>query len=730
MTDIKKSRSRAVLDFFGKHINGIYIAVSAVILFLVISLLTVSIVFNTIDVKSFDGNFTSFPQIGYSTATDESGNVTFTPLNNDPQLYLSPVEGEINTITIEFVKPLKKESIRVYFAVNNESLVEHNSTKAVLSSDKKTATVSLKSDEYTTLRIDIDEEFTPSKISLQHITFDSFKHEANLISIISLIVIFGLLIGFEKKFRYFTKIKELALCCVKSHIALFNEKKYVLLTVRALTCITLCVLAISYIFILMLAKMSTGIMVYIFVLSILFVSLFIAERILSSKADACAFFLAIALVFGIMMATLLPPMTSNSWDEEFHYAGCVKVRCLLFNDEKTYADRYQELREFPLTPDNYLNNTEQVLTLLMDYDSTEIDTTDSSVDLYKFIGFVPGAVMMFLGDAVNLNYLAMIALAKIANVLVYAFVIYFGIRRLKSGAMLFSSVALLPTAIFIASCFSYDYFVTALLMYSFAYFVSELQQPDKKFTLKDGIFMFGALVLGCGPKAIYFILGAPMLFMGKHKFESKKAHRYYLIACICAMLIVLFTFIVPFLFNVNGSSDNRGGETVSSGSQVDFILENPLKYTKILLKFLGEYVSFQFGATMAGSFAYLNSTPAIFGTLSILIMIFCAFTDKSEHDIYPYSTLTRVMGILTCFAQLALFATALYVSFTPVGLETINGCQWRYIIPALAPLLYFIGSGKIKNNIDKRVMCGFVYGGIALSLFASFYELYISRITF
>lgn len=730
MTDVKKGWLSNALSFFKKHINAFYVIISVALVLLLMSLLNIGLEYEIHNAYSADKEISSLSYNGYSCTLDENGNITYTPLNKDPQIYLPEIKDKLNTIVIELAKPLKGDTVKAYFSLDDSPLSEKNTIKAVLSEDKKTAIISLDSAIYSTLRIDIDEEFTLDKISVQEKNLLAFTYSANLVSIIPLIIILGLLIGFEMKLGYFSKIKELVLCCVKSHISLFKEKKYAHLVIRALTCISLCVLSLSYLFIFMLARMSTGIMIYMFIISILSFALLLTERILSDKANACTLFLALALVFGIMMATLLPPMTSNSWDEEFHYAGCVHVRRALFNNEKTYADYYLERREFPLSPDNYLNDPLLSLGTILNYDTINVDAGGGLVNIYKYIGYVPGATAMFLGDLVNLNYFAIVSLAKIANVLVYAFVIYLGIKRLKSGAMLFSSVALLPTAMFIASSFSYDYFVTAFLMYSFAYFISELQQPEKKFTIKDGIFMLGSLIIGCGPKAIYFILGAPMLFMGKHKFESKKAYKYYIIACILAMLIVLSTFIIPFLLNVNGSSDNRGGEAVSSGSQVDFIFGNPVKYTQILLKFLGEYVSLSSGAVQSVNLAYLGAADSIFGSLAIFIMIFCAFTDKSEADSFPCSVRTRLIAILTCFAQLSLVATSLYVSFTPVGLETINGCQWRYIIPVLVPFLYFICSGKIKSNIDKRISCGFVYGGIALSLFATFYDLYLSRITF
>ena len=50
-----------------------------------------------------------------------------------------------------------------------------------------------------------------------------------------------------------------------------------------------------------------------------------------------------------------------------------------------------------------------------------------------------------------------------------------------------------------------------------------------------------------------------------------------------------------------------------------------------------------------------------------------------------------------------LVATALYVSFTPVGLGTVNGCQSRYLLPLLVPCLSFIlNQSRLVFGDSKR----------------------------
>jgi uncharacterized membrane protein len=157
-------------------------------------------------------------------------------------------------------------------------------------------------------------------------------------------------------------------------------------------------------------------------------------------------------------------------------------------------------------------------------------------------------------------------------------------------------------------------------------------------------------------------------------------------------------------------------------------LGNPVKYAKILLRFLGEYVSFKNASNFVGYYMYVGSSAQIWASLSLCIVAFCTFVDKGEEDLFKNGLVVRIASIFASFAAICFTATALYISFTPVGHNTILGCQWRYIIPTLFPFLYAVGSPRVRHTIDKRVINGIVFGALSLCIFATFYDVYISKI--
>lgn len=173
------------------------------------------------------------------------------------------------------------------------------------------------------------------------------------------------------------------------------------------------------------------------------------------------------------------------------------------------------------------------------------------------------------------------------------------------------------------------------------------------------------------------------------------------------MLFLILSFVLPFI-NSDGTGDARGGSEVNSFEQAHFILSCPLQYTEILLRFLRRYLSPDLIAMNLTSFAYLEAAPEYW--IYLILLGILAFTDKNGRD-YAISGGWKckwlMLGIL--FGTVCLFATALYVAFTPVGMNTINGCQPRYLFPLLFPAMMLIGSQRIENRMNKTIYHGLAF---------------------
>lgn len=313
---------------------------------------------------------------------------------------------------------------------------------------------------------------------------------------------------------------------------------------------------------------------------------------------------------------------------------------------------------------------------------------------------------------------------EFAQVLVYALLAYLGMRKLKSGKILYAIIALFPTNMFLAANYSYDYLVIGCSMLGMAYFIGNCQKKDGYISTKDTVIMVLSFFMACLPKQIYFPLLIIPFLMPSKKIENKK--KYYAI-CASGLFLMMASLFIRSLGTTSGTGDSRGGEGVNPGEQIAYILGNPLEYTNTLIEFLKKYLSITNADEYLVFFAYLGFATWQRDVLFI-IMIIAAFTDKSHYDDYKNAVLIRGYSILMFIGTTVLIATSMYVAFTPVGANVINGCQGRYLTPLIFPLLVTLGSSKINNAMNKTIYNGLLLGISSVCLFSTIYDLIIVTI--
>lgn len=194
--------------------------------------------------------------------------------------------------------------------------------------------------------------------------------------------------------------------------------------------------------------------------------------------------------------------------------------------------------------------------------------------------------------------------------------------------------------------------------------------------------------------------------------EQRIAIRILRIAACIMVALLVASFALPFLLNTGGSSDARGGEGVSSGGQLSFILADPMRYLRILFNFslyfldavrLGTSLPLQLAYIRWPETDYLNIVSMALLGLTLL----CAVLDQGNRRGTSHGL--RIMAVVGPVCSFLLSATALYISYTPYGLDTINGMQYRYLLPIALPLLMFTLELPLLNRVRLKHLPLVVY---------------------
>lgn len=428
-------------------------------------------------------------------------------------------------------------------------------------------------------------------------------------------------------------------------------------------------------------------------------------------------FLVMSLVCGSLLA-VSEPKKYVSWDEQIHFKRTEKMSLAVIGG---YSRPNSVSSSFSLDEQKLIN--EEVDGKYKKALTKSNDGWPSIATSYHNLGYLPSSLAMILSGILHLPYHVIFVLGRLVNVLLFSVVVFFAIRKLKSGKMIMSVIALFPTSIFLAANYGYDSWLTAFTMLGLAYLFSELQQPEKKMTVRDMAIMIGVFVIGLGPKAIYFPLMLFLFLFKPSKFESLSQYKKFMWASALSILFVVGSFMAPFVIGGPGEGDKRGGSAVNASDQVNFILSQPVEYSKILFNFMKVYINPQNADGLVSFFAYLGMTKYFW--LVMLVLAIVVLTDKNEFDKKTATLKVRIWVIGIYLMTVALISSALYVSFTAVRSDTIAGVQPRYLIPLLFPLLFVLGSSRIKNPFNKNIYNTIIFVAMSFVLLQGIWDLII-----
>lgn len=415
-------------------------------------------------------------------------------------------------------------------------------------------------------------------------------------------------------------------------------------------------------------------------------------------------FAATALIMGLTYIMVSPRHLLVTWDDETHYLRSVSLADVFdntkFNAEGLFYDSQPAAYMYTqgdLTQEEFkaiLDNVEY------QYEQKRTDNRFGSDVGKEFVAYTPAAIGIIMGKALRLSFFHTFLLSKMVILCTYVLLMYFAIKKLENGKVLLAVIGLSTTTMFMASSMSYDFWVIGFTTLGYSFFISELQNRDKKLEYRNIIMMNICFLLGIAPKAIYFVIMFVLLFMPVDKFKDKKQRRIYYSIIVGVAIFLMMTFLLPMLINSPGTGDSRGGSDVNSTEQIKYILSNPIEYSGTLLNFLKDYLNLDYASEFISSMAYMGY--GIGTAITLMLIAALMYIDRGEEKVrMPYVRTSYFFSAAVC---VVLVATALYISFTAVGADYIAGCQPRYLLPLLFPTAYFIGVDGVTTKINKNAM--------------------------
>ncbi|MGN0685990.1 MAG: DUF2142 domain-containing protein [Gemmiger sp.] len=305
-------------------------------------------------------------------------------------------------------------------------------------------------------------------------------------------------------------------------------------------------------------------------------------------------------------------------------------------------------------------------------ESSDADPVTEPVS-FLILPFLPGSLGMAVARLFGLGALGCLYAGRLGNLVAYTLLCWLGLRSAQKARPVFLCLMLLPMSLYMGASLSYD----ATLLASYYLMLALLTRPA--WTTRTAALYAVACTFANGTKPYLNLLWVVLpLLLTKKEWKAKGSRLAW--AGICAagsLALTLFVEQYGVLMRHNyGTIARQGGAAVNGGEQLAFILSNPLRYLAVLLGTLYENDGF---LGQLGLFGWKDMPIAFLSLTGPLVLLAAALLCATHTD----SLGRRRLGGLGVFAALYGIGamTAMYITYTPVGMVRIVGLQTRYFLP-------------------------------------------------
>ncbi len=337
---------------------------------------------------------------------------------------------------------------------------------------------------------------------------------------------------------------------------------------------------------------------------------------------------------------------------------------------------------------------------------------------YTVRSYLQISLFFWLARMLKLPFVWCMMLGKFGNLVLYTLICSLAIRLAKQEKILVTALALLPNSIFAAASFSYDGVVNSFLLLAMVLTFRQMMSEEPVNWLQT-IAMLGAFVAGSTAKPIYIFMAFLMLLFPVKKFKGRLPMFVYKLCVVALMGLLLYTFFFPpvsassnyeVMGNLAYAGDKRSQGTNVLG-QIGWVLHNPLSYTLLLLRSMfGELWNYLCGAKPFVAYGYLGGLPVFWTWIGLAMLLFAAAFSPAGEERRGYPLRYKVGNLLVVFGMSSVIWTSMYVTFTAVGANVINGVQGRYFLPLFLPFFGCLIRGGHQVRLEKSTYARLILG--------------------
>lgn len=447
-------------------------------------------------------------------------------------------------------------------------------------------------------------------------------------------------------------------------------------------------------------------------------------------------FLLIVL-FGLAYMIVMQP--GSVPDEPYHFQSSYKLSntLMMMPDEGDTIQMRADIAAFLQNPDLY--NTaisgERYGVLANAFEVFSGETGQTAVAAISSFDFGSNPPQLKLASAIGiviarffgLGAIPLFYAGRIANLLFFAFLLYWAVRVTPIAKKTFIAVALLPMTLQLAASYSYDAGIIGLGMLLTALLISAIYGKGEISTGKlIAIAVMAALLAPC--KVIYAVIIAMIVFIPASRFKSSKHSLLYKASVLLVALLSIMVLRLGSILTVAGvdgsgpSVDFRGTEQGTFYTLGD-LASDPLHAVAVYLRTFAQMGDFYLSTTLGCEPGWFQQDLFMPDYVVVALVLFLVVsTLVSVDDKADIPAVHRVVYFLIFFVVVLAAMASMFLGWTFNTENVVQGVQGRYFLPALVLLLLSIRTPKVMAYAKLNLWVPFlaysvnvVYLGILMS---------------
>lgn len=441
----------------------------------------------------------------------------------------------------------------------------------------------------------------------------------------------------------------------------------------------------------------------------------------SDTYKSCLLFLLASLIFISGILAIKTRQPSSWFDEEIHYVRSIQIAngdlfTTINNDNTQYGGMISDSQNIFVERsfNSKLFNPEiQAIELTWFEDYNELKYSEKSVyrvsvtaTSYIPISYFPYVATVWLNKLLKLDTALEFFMMRLAGFLVSFTLILLAVRIIPYGKLSLLALVSLPPYFLSMSSISADSYLFGVaplfLAYSLSFFEDLLCVKHSSWKKVVTLSALAVLVtLGKPPACLLVAILIPIIILGRlvRQLSLKKSVMLAGVIIGCALLTLGWLYTIRHV-----DSTKYFGSVASVSDQIHFIKNNFSEFLKLLITNILNYNFFAIQLGYADSPVYMSipMLPSLIAGVGFVCSVFIADEGriKSSRATWLFDSFK-----LALFHLIMLFIfLALYLQFTAVGSQTIDGVQPRYFLPFWLLLLSIRPRAAFYSKLSQTII--------------------------